>query len=224
MRLIPFTALILSLLALPVQGQGLHGQQLGSFPAYSAPVRGGEEALVSGFVQPNLWLEPAFHDTVICPEGSTSFVFDVWYRGSPYAPFFFDVPAADTPGWYRFRVLEPYRLAAHPDSLYVQFPVPDGGDPEWPGPSAVRLARIVNLVVLDPLGFTRLRVLNLSDYDRVELRLFDQAGRCLLDEQDYRNDFDFSGREPQTYYYRAVLVSGSARLRQDGFIEVVMPD
>lgn len=201
-------------------------QTLGDFPVWSAPADG-QAALTSGFLQPNLWVNPPIVDTVEV-EDTAPFVFDPHERHSPYAPFTFDSSAATSTGWYRYHVCEPYHNGLRIDSVFVLFPsIPDtaGHDPgdtlPVPPPATSSSPLIVNLVVLDHQGLSFFKILNLGDYEGAELTLFDPAGRAVYKNRDYRNDFDFAGRVPGTYYYHLRLREGGKTSRHDGFVEVI---
>ncbi len=150
---------------------------------------------------------------------------------SYYAPFQFDTAVATATGWYRYHVREPYHNGIRTDSLFVWFlsiPTPPGpvipGDttlPQSPVPSPASAADIVNLVVLDDHDLTRFKILNLADFERAEATLFDRSGRAIYHSKDYRNDFDFANRTPDTYYYIVALHRGGTVTRQKGFVEVV---
>ncbi len=143
---------------------------------------------------------------------------------------------ATATGWYRYHVREPYHNGLRTDSLFVWFlhdtipdiPTPPGpvipGDttlPKPPVPSLTSAASIVNLVVLDGHDLTRFKILNLADFERAEVTLFDRSGKAIYHSQDYRNDFDFARHTPDTYYYTVALHRGGTVTRQKGFVEVV---
>ncbi len=207
----------------------------GDFQSLSAPADGAP-GLTSGYQQPNLWVNPPIVDTVEIEDADT-FVFDTHEAASFYAPFQFDTAVATRSGWYRYHVREPYHKGLRTDSLFVRFlsdSVPDiptppdlpitPGDttlPKPPVPPQASTASIVNLVVLDGHDLSRFKILNLADFERAEATLFDRSGRVIYHSQDYRNDFDFSQRKPDTYYYRVALHRGSTIIRQEGFVEVL---
>lgn len=198
----------------------------GDFSTLSTPVSG-TPGLTSGYLQPNLWINPPIVDTVTVEDGDT-FVFDLHEAASFYAPFAFDTTVATRSGWYRYRVREPYHNGIRTDSIFVWFmndsvpeTPPDDTLPKPPVPPLTSTASIVNLVVLDGYDLTRFRILNLSDFDRAEVTLFDRTGKAIYRSQDYRNNFDFAQRNPDTYYYRVSLHRGGTVSRQEGFVEVV---
>lgn len=205
-----------------------HAQQwhtFGDFPFLSVPAEG-PSGLTNGYLQPSLWVDPPIVDTVTVEDTGT-FLFDLHDPRSPYAPFVFDTAAATRSGWYRYTVREPYHNGLRTDSLFVRF-LPDsttngGNDTTRPRPPVppINPARIVNLVVLDNHGLTRFRILNMSDYDRADVCLFDPAGRLIYRKRDYKDDFDFSGHTPGTYYYNVTLRKGGASTRHEGFVEVI---
>lgn len=188
----------------------------GDFPFLSVPADGTSE-LTSGFPQPNRWVEPSIKDTVVIAD-EYIFFFDRHEAASPYAPFTFDTVAAIHSGWYTYHVDEPYHNGIHADSIFVLFTGSGGtGGNDTPTPKA----RIVNLVILDERNLTRFRIINLDDYDRADVCLFDPAGRLIYRKRDYKNDFDFTGRTPGTYYYNVTLRKGGADTRHEGFVEVI---
>ena len=231
-----YRTLLLSILCL-LFGVG-HAQQwntLGDFPALSAPATG-NPALTSGFLQPNPWVNPPIVDTVTVDDADT-FVFDTHEATSFYAPFAFDTAVATRSGWYRYQVREPYHNGIRTDSVFVWFlndtlpstppdvPItpgnPDDTLPKPPVPALASAARIVNLIVLDGYDLTRFQILNIEDFERAEVTLFDRAGRAIYHNQDYHNDFDFARRTPDTYYYDVSLHRDGTVIRQKGFVEVV---
>ena len=219
----------------PIFAQRRTISYFGDFSTLSTPATG-NPSLTSSHLQPNLWVNPPIVDTVTVEEADT-FVFDLHEAASFYAPFAFDTAVATRSGWYRYHVREPYHNGLRTDSLFVWFlsdsvpgtppdvPVtpgnPDDTLPKPPVPPLTSTASIVNLVVLDGYDLTRFRILNLSDFDRAEVTLFDRTGKSIYRSQDYRNDFDFAQRKPDTYYYRVSLHRGGTVSRQEGFVEVV---
>lgn len=209
-----FSSLIL------LSGKGLSQRQwhtFGDFPSLSVPADG-TPGLTSGYLQPNRWVEPSIKDTVVIAD-EYIFFFDRHEAASPYAPFTFDTVAAIHSGWYTYHVDEPYHNGIHTDSIFVLFTGSGGtgGNDTPPTPKA----RIVNLVILDERNLTRFRILNMQDYDRADVCLFDPAGRLIYRKRDYKNDFDFTGRTPGTYYYNVTLRKGGADTRHEGFVEVI---
>lgn len=195
----------------------------GDFPFLSVPVEG-LSGLTNGYLQPNRWVEPSIKDTVVIADEYIVF-FDRHEAASPYAPFAFDTVAAIHSGWYTYYVDEPYHNGIHPDSIFVLFigsGETGGNDTSDVGPKhPTPKARIVNLVILDELNLTRFRILNLDNYDRADVCLFDRSGRAIYRSRGYKNDFDFAGHTPDTYYYRVVLHRQGAVIRQEGFVEVI---
>lgn len=213
-----------------------HAQQwntLGEFPALSAPATG-HPSLTSGYLQPNLWVNPPIVDTVTVEDADT-FVFDTHEAASFHAPFAFDTSVATRSGWYRYQVREAYHNGIRTDSLFVWFlndttpttppdwPIIPGDTtlPKPPVPSPASAARIVNLVVLDGYDLTRFQILNIEDFERAEVTLFDRTGKAIYHNQDYNNDFDFARRTPDTYYYQVSLHRDGTVSRLKGFVEVV---
>lgn len=224
------------LLLLAVSGPGhtqTVWQNIGDFPYLSSSVTG-NLPLTSGYLQPNQWVNPPIVDTVTVEDADT-FAFDLHEPASFYAPFAFNTAIATRSGWYRYQVREPYHNGIHTDSIFVWFlndsvpgtppdlPIPPGDTtlPMPPVPPLASTASIVNLVVLDHYGLTRFRILNLEDFDRAEVSLFDRSGKAIYHNWDYRNDFDFAQRKPDTYYYRVALHRGGSIIRQEGFVEVL---
>lgn len=217
-----FFIVITSIVPIPAQ---LPWHRLGSYDYLVYDTTG---LHTPGYVQPNQWIRPWMRDSVVSDDDAV--IFEQHDPLSPIAPYYFDTPVADTTGWYRYTVFEPYRNRQWTDSVFVRFqehddgndedgPSPDPGSPK--DPMVVKPARIVNLVIVDNYDYTRFRILNMEDYNRVELILFDVRGRAIYRTSDYMNDYDFRNMADGTYYYQVTLHNSGMTTTQKGFVEVL---
>jgi hypothetical protein len=174
----------------------------------------------SGFLQLELVHRPSLPDTI---KSDVAFYWDDFLNDyydtiKHQATVFFDSIIAIKTQYYTYYYYSPYNQIENIDSLFVLLPdviIPPKEDLQIPQPG------IVNLVVIDEKGFTKFEVLNINDYDNIQVYLFSAAGKRVYSSISYKNDFDMGALESGTYYYKMMLKTGKSTMTTKGFVQVI---
>ena len=174
----------------------------------------------SGFLQSELVHRPSLPDTI---KSDIAFYWDDFLNDyydtiKHQATVFFDSIIATKTQYYTYYYYSPYNQIENIDSLFVLLPdhvvIPPKEDPQIPQPG------IVNLVIIDEKGITKFEVLNINDYDNIEVYLFSAQGKKIYSSLSYKNDFDMSSLSG-TYYYKMLLQSDREYMTIKGFVQVI---
>lgn len=80
--------------------------------------------------------------------------------------------------------------------------------------------QLINFILLDGSSNSVFEVPGISEYSRIELKVFNHWGASVYTNNNYQNDLDFRNYSPGTYYYQMILWAGESSTVIRNIIEV----
>jgi hypothetical protein len=134
---------------------------------------------------------------------------------------FFEYDSAVESGYYNYCYYTVYEQNKVIDSVYVVIKkvAQQIYPPDRPTIENIPDFKVVNLIVVDEKGLTKLKVLNLEEYNnKVEINVFSSTGKSVYSSVDYNNDFDMRNCKEDTYYY--ILSTMNGKKIKKGFVQL----